>query len=132
VSGNLPTQRTLASAFSSFSQPFQKLTCALKADKDAIALLTQALQSHDREVRARAAFALFMDRGAPSIAIPALTEALSDPDAEVRANAVRAIGAYQDQARPLIPQITALLNDTNNSVRNGAAEALRTINLKLK
>ena len=79
----------------------------MKADHEAIALLTQALQSHDREVRERAAFALFWDRGAPGTAITALEDALSDPDAEVRANAVQAISAYHayydHQTEPLIP-----------------------------
>ena len=106
------------------------------ADRDAVALLTQALQSQDQQTRALAAFALRADRGAPDIAIPSLSEALNDPNSEVRANAVEALGAYlwggshQVLAHSLVPKITALLRDTNGRVRNSAAEALREINLK--
>ena len=109
----------------------EAVNALMKADREGVALLVQALQSHDQEVRARAALALFYAREVPDVSLPALTAALSDPDAEVRANAVRAIGAYQERARSLIPQITTLLDDKDYNVKNAAAEALRMINLKL-
>ena len=101
-----------------------------EADAEAIVLLAQALQSHDRQVRKRAAYALYWDRQAPGIAIPALANALNDPDAGVRARAVVSLGAYQDLAREFIPQISLLLGDTNANVSSSASTALGLIEAK--
>ena len=101
-----------------------------ESGEEAITLLTQALPSPDRQVRKRAAYALYWNRQAPGIAMPALTNAMTDPAAEVRAQAVASLGAYQGLAHEFIPQINLLLSDTNANVRSSASDALGWIEAK--
>ncbi|MFN0122055.1 MAG: peptidylprolyl isomerase [Blastocatellia bacterium] len=85
---------------------------------EAVPALAQQLRSHDADIRADAANALFRIRQPIEPAIPALLECLADKNADVRANAARALGQIQDKKNiDIVRRVYGLLNDPEPRVR---------------
>jgi hypothetical protein len=89
-------------------------------EPDAMAVLVQALQDRDVDVRLSALDELWVNADEPPLDL--LAPVLNDPDAEVRAEAVRMIAESDD------PEAAALLetalSDADEDVRSEAADAL--------
>ena len=89
---------------------------------ESVVKLAQVLQTGDKLVRTRAAWAFrTID---PSTAIPVLTNALDDREAMVRCAAVSVIGEFDDEASGSFERIKTMLEDEDEAVARAASEAL--------
>jgi HEAT repeat protein len=99
---------------------------------DAVAPLTQTVQSGTGVARAYAALALALVEVPMSSAAPALVDALSDRDAELRVNAALALGHAKATSPEVVAGLAAVVGDGDVRVRRSALLALKELGPEAK
>jgi HEAT repeat protein len=87
-------------------------------------LLSEALRSENKEVRAKAIDAAWKYGEAAAPAVPLLIKSLKDPDEEIRERAAHALYILGPVAKVAAPELLAALGDKGHLVRCYAGKAL--------
>jgi HEAT repeat protein len=95
--------------------------------KDAIPVLTAALQDPDLLYRIQVAQALYAITADSNEVVPVLTPLLKDRDQQIRGETLECLAGMGQGAKSAIPAIRACLQDENAGIRRFAAEAIRDI-----